>query len=864
MVDRPPRVRASHADCGGTQIALPIYIEDSHAGSFYWLARHLDLEEPCMLLHFDAHSDASAIFDSDAIRQRIRRVPSKTERAQLLEKWRKAGTVQCFNWIEPLMPSPIAEVIWVLPDTISRSERVKREREATNHLDGHLEAAPRVAGSFAGRYRALALSELEAGTTSATPIVATIDLDYFSDLPPNERAAEFERVWKFVAERPNLRAITIAISRPYLVDDDEADALLTLALRAALSLPTARIEFAPFRTVANDQSLRAREFRAQNRAVPAFDLTKCSPALCALLLGQSAHIAVRDDAARWEAMLQEWRESAPDFRLSIKGHQPSTDDVWRIATNESAAEIEITADGWTESLRGGVQWIAEVPQYLRCNLTADGSGRAIFARDAPPRPRWREVIIKSSTGKLPLTALGSFFDQKSGCGALRIKARIDTGQCIRETSTIEIRRFAGTGFRAALTEQFGLPYLFGSGSLRAGGETGPETNWGADCANFLIYALRRQGLTIPWSNPKQFRGYLESSGTNFTEEELERGIFLHLGSHVAALMEDHPPIGELNGDDIVAHQLEGVPELLSVDQLLRLRSVSRFDLLRVPAPVQETDLLIGGDVMLGRSVGDQLEAGVDPFAGIRTVLGRGRFCAVNLECVGSPDGVAARGKKFHLRAAPQAPAALAAAGINLVSVANNHADDFGPEALRDSIRRLHSVGVKAIGASPDAAPFAFFEAGEARVALLAINDTDPLPLDRGAITQEIEKARESADFVVALVHWGEENTSRVTERQRELARWLIDSGVDLIAGSHPHCIQPLDFYRGRGVVYSLGNLVFDGAPRLASWNSGNLLEIGFEKRGASPSLRFTPVKLDPKGLPHLVPVPAAPSALTRN
>jgi hypothetical protein len=100
--------------------AVPIYIEDSHAGSFYWLAEHLDLEEECTLIHFDAHSDASAIFDSDEVRNRLRRVASPEERRELLERWRQVGAIQCFNWIEPLMPEPITNLIWV------RGEKVKK------------------------------------------------------------------------------------------------------------------------------------------------------------------------------------------------------------------------------------------------------------------------------------------------------------------------------------------------------------------------------------------------------------------------------------------------------------------------------------------------------------------------------------------------------------------------------------------------------------------------------------------------------------------------------------------------------------------------------------------------------------------
>lgn len=146
---------------------------------------------------------------------------------------------------------------------------------------------------------------------------------------------------------------------------------------------------------------------------------------------------------------------------------------------------------------------------LRCNLIVTRPAEPGFAQGAPPRPRWREVSLGSAGTTLPLEQLQQFFDGQTGCGALRIKARVQTSAGLRETPVVELRRFEGTGFRAALTEQFALPYLFGSGALRHGSNIGSETGWGADCANFLVYALRRQGRRVPWSNPKQLREHLE-------------------------------------------------------------------------------------------------------------------------------------------------------------------------------------------------------------------------------------------------------------------------------------------------------------------------------------------------------------------
>jgi hypothetical protein len=853
------------------QIALPIYIEDNHAGSFYWLAEHLDLDEPVTLLHFDAHSDASGVFDSDIVRRQLRRVTSRAERRERLERWRKNGTMQCFSWIEPLMPSPIAEVIWVPRDALSAAENNSLGTEAGNLLDGHLEAAPRAEGQLRARFRVMGLEQLRNEFVEGKPLVATIDLDYFAGMPPAESAAAFERVWSFIAQRRNLRAITIAISRPYLASDEEADALVQLALRASLSLPTARIHFEPFRSVGNDRSRRAQDFRAQKLEVPSYDPTKASPELRALLLAQSDRIAVAYEFDRWKSLLMKWRSVAPVVRLSVKDRQPLTDNIWRVPV-DAKAEINLLNEPWY-SQPDHVTWIVHQPTEMRCNLTARRSDEPGFAEGAPPRPRYRRIALPHSGPSLPVEQLREFFDARTECGAVRLQARATFGSSVRETPVMEVRRSRGTGFRAALLEQFGLPYLFGSGELRDGANTGPETRWGADCANFLIYALRRQGERVPWSNPKQLRDYLQliaddvslPAGAVVAAEDVDNGLFIHLDSHVAAMIEDRPPLGIIDATDLFAHQLEGPPELIELGELLRQRRRPNFDMLRVPAGEHRADVLIGGDVMLGRTIGNRIIEGGDPFFGIRDLLRRPGFKIANLECVVSGKGKPTAGNRYHLRAPRHAAAALAGAGFNAVGLANNHANDFGPAALVDSLRRLRAARVTVIGAGkslPEAHRAHIFTNSSGRkVAMLAIDDTVTLTeqriasvasaSNRAALKPAIAAAREQADVVVAMVHWGDENTAAVTEKQRELARWLIDAGVDAIAGSHPHVIQPLDHYRGRPIAYSLGNLVFDGAPSIAGWNKGNLLELDVTS-ARFPKARTIAIQLDDRGFPELM------------
>ena len=842
---------------------LPIYIEDNHAGTFYGLAQHVDLDQPCTLVLFDAHSDASGIFDSDKIRDSLRNVGARQDRQALLDRWRSSGTVQCFNWIEPLMPAPIAKVIWVPAQNLSTSEVQKRTQEATALLDGHLEAAPRKSGSLREAYVVSDFDSLEKRLNSDQPLIVTIDLDYFAGLSVAEQEKAFAGVWNFVIERRNLRAITIAISRPYLESDDEADRLLKLALTAALSLPTAKIEFEPFLTVANDHSNLAKKLMAKGEKLPAFDLARASQELRARVLSERQRIVVRHDAARWQQLLRTWNDEAPKLHLQVKDQQPSTDSVWRVPADQPV-EIELITEPWTTKPQK-IEWLALIPKYLRCNLTDLSTDQVGFVANAAPYPAWNEIAIHHHDSFLPIAEIDNFFDQQLHCGSLRLRVRAVVDGKIRETPVLELRRVVGSGFRAAVSEQFGLPYLFGSGELSENSDTGPETNLGADCANFVVYALRRQGQRIPWSDPKRLSDHLDlvarsaaSGAEKISAEDLQRGTIIHLGTHVAAVMEDRQPVGILDENDLVAHQLEGAPEILTLGKLLKERRKNCFDLFRVPEAKNAATLVFGGDVMLGRSCAAKIENGKDPFADMATLLRSTSFAAANLECTISNLGDTKR--RYAFRAPERSVELLHRAGFHAMGLANNHALDFGSAALSDCAARLLREQVQPIGfeknGSNASAPSFFSLLGGKRIALLAISDVGPVGPQIAAASNRVElnaaiaNARSQANFVACLVHWGIENSEKITDEQRELGRWLIDHGVDLVVGSHPHCVQPLDFYHGRAIAYSLGNLVFDGAPTVDSWNRGALLEIGLNENAQASSAHLIPIVLE-DGFPRV-------------
>jgi len=843
---------------------LPIYIEDNHAGTFYWLAQNIDLDQPCTLVHFDAHSDASGIFDSDKIRAALRNASSGQDRQTLLDRWRSEGAVQCFNWIEPLMPAPIAKVIWVPAEKLSPAEIRGRTQEATAFLDGHLEAAPRKSGSLRGSYVVSDFQHVGQHLDPNQPLIVTIDLDYFAGLPVAEQGTAFERIWDFVIERPNLRAITFAISRPYLKSENEGQRLLTLALTSALSLPTAEIEFEPFLTVANDHSNLAKKLMAKGEKLPVFDLAQAPQELRARILSERKRINMRHGTARWGQLLSSWNDEAAQLHLEIKNRQPSTDNVWRVPASESA-EIELIIEPWTTKPQK-IEWFALTPKYSRCNLTNLSIDQVGFVANAAPRPAWNEVVIDHHDSVLPISKIDNLFDRHLHCGSLRLRARADVDGKIRETPVLELRRFLDSGFRAAISEQFGLPYLFGSGELSKDSDTGPETNLGADCANLMVYALRRQGLRVPWSDPKRLRDHLDlitdsaTSGTaKIDAEDLQRGMIIDLGTHVAAVIEDRQPVGILDESDLVAHQLAGTPKMVTLGQLLKERRKNRFDLLRVPLAKPAATLVFGGDVMLGRSCAAKIERGIDPFAGIEAVLQGASFAAANLECTISNRGCSVQ--RYAFRAPARSAQLLRAAGFHAMGLANNHALDFGTAALRDcaaslSREKIEPVGLGRSTGNPYAPSFFSVRDGK-KIALLAISDVGPAAgseiaaaSDRVRLSDAIASARSRASLVVCMVHWGIENTANITDKQRELARWLVEHGVDLVVGSHPHCVQPLDFYHGCPIAYSLGNLVFDGAPSIASWNRGALLEIGLNENMKVSSASLIPLILE-AGLPRI-------------
>lgn len=241
-------------------------------------------------------------------------------------------------------------------------------------------------------------------------------------------------------------------------------------------------------------------------------------------------------------------------------------------------------------------------------------------------------------------------------------------------------------------------------------------------------------------------------------------------------------------------------------------------------------LLFAGDVYLSDHV---LEA-YDAAGGIDGVLSQGYqaeiqaadFFVTNEEFPFSTRGTPAPDKQFTFRVHPEKVKLMQEMGIDLVTLANNHALDYGRDAMLDTIDTLDHAGIRHVGAGKNLAEarkpdvvelngrtFAFIGATRVYPEADWAAGTDSAGMfsayDGGAqLAEEVKAAKQQADYVIAYVHWGIEREETPNEVQKSIAHRLVDAGADLVVGAHPHVLQGLEYYQGVPIAYSLGNFVF--------------------------------------------------------
>lgn len=255
------------------------------------------------------------------------------------------------------------------------------------------------------------------------------------------------------------------------------------------------------------------------------------------------------------------------------------------------------------------------------------------------------------------------------------------------------------------------------------------------------------------------------------------------------------------------------------------RDAAGFRAERRMAVSPEVSLFAVGDVMPGRGVARAAARHEEGwiFSAIDDAIRGADIAFANLEAPVIA-GAQVPDDSMRLRADPGVERTLSDAGFDVLSVANNHAMDQGADGLLETIARLQGEGMRPIGSGSDApsarAP-AVFEVRGIKIAFLAYVDpaftrakdraAEERPgvafMDPDAVADDVRAA--AADVVIVSMHAGEEYADEATPAQRRFAHAAIDGGADLVIGHHPHVIQAFETYKGKPILYSLGNLVFD-------------------------------------------------------
>lgn len=201
---------------------------------------------------------------------------------------------------------------------------------------------------------------------------------------------------------------------------------------------------------------------------------------------------------------------------------------------------------------------------------------------------------------------------------------------------------------------------------------------------------------------------------------------------------------------------------------------------------------------------------------------------MNNEYTYSTGGTPLAGKAYVFRAKPERVNVLNTLGADIVSLANNHVYDYGEEALIDTLETLENAGIPYVGAGrniEEAKKSVSFIANGRKITIVSatqiersLNYTKEATEDRPGVLKTlnpdkfisvIEGAKKNSDYVIAFVHWGTENVDYYGSDQVDLGQKFIDAGADVIIGGHTHCLQGFDYYKGKPIIYSLGNFWFN-------------------------------------------------------
>ena len=281
-------------------------------------------------------------------------------------------------------------------------------------------------------------------------------------------------------------------------------------------------------------------------------------------------------------------------------------------------------------------------------------------------------------------------------------------------------------------------------------------------------------------------------------------------------------------------------------------------------------LALAGDVMLGRLVNETIRArGFEhPWGDILPQMKDSDALLVNLECALTArtqhwtDG---QEKAFYFRADPAAVRTLQIADVDFVSLANNHAGDFGTEGLLETVSVLDQAGIAHAGAGQslrEAERPAIFEVAGFRVGVIAFADypdawaaqpcraglnftrVSTRPQHFRRIEDEIRNVRCLCNLVVFSIHWGPNMAPRPSEEHVEFARAVLDAGADVFWGHSAHVVQGVEIWNGKPILYDSGDFVDDYAVDQDLRNDLSALFLVRVRVPFVDRIELIPVKID--------------------
>ncbi len=278
-------------------------------------------------------------------------------------------------------------------------------------------------------------------------------------------------------------------------------------------------------------------------------------------------------------------------------------------------------------------------------------------------------------------------------------------------------------------------------------------------------------------------------------------VFAPLGSTAAVSADDkgHPPYVPIDSvavpstESMLSSEGSGLPDGLD--------------------PTNVRVVVATGDIIPARRTNYRLAQAGDyayPFYETVQVLNDGDLRLVNLEAP-LVSGCPAVTGGMQFCGDPRFIEGLAFAHIDVANLANNHSGDYGPGGIEETVTRLNDAGIDVTGNGA----VTYKDVRGMRFAFVGYNGVGPR-FQRAGIAQQIAVARQEADVVIAMFHWGAEYVAVPAvapgiagDDPRAIARMAIDAGADLVIGNHPHWVQGVEVYNDRLITYAHGNFIFD-------------------------------------------------------